>query len=153
MKKWRVVRFDQHIDPAASIRVGWAASGMLSAGEMIAYLGEGVFVPLDGEQPIGRVRVGPSLDALEEPTILGDRIAGKYKLLQPLGEGGMGVVWVAHNLGLDVHVALKFIRPEADFPGASERLIRMTQGRYSLVHTDAGRGGGRARSGSACRNP
>jgi exonuclease SbcC len=35
---------------------------------------------------------------------------------------------------------------------ASERLRRMTQGRYTLVHTDAGRGGGRAGLGLLARD-
>ncbi|MBN2193136.1 MAG: serine/threonine protein kinase [Polyangiaceae bacterium] len=36
-------------------------------------------------------------------------IAGKYVLVRRLGAGGMGVVWVAHNRVLDVHVAMKVI--------------------------------------------
>ncbi|MCU1675168.1 MAG: exonuclease, partial [Frankiales bacterium] len=35
---------------------------------------------------------------------------------------------------------------------ASERLLRMTQGRYSLVHTDIGRGGGRSGLGLLARD-
>jgi serine/threonine protein kinase len=31
----------------------------------------------------------------------------KYELIRPVGEGGMGVVWIAHNRVLDVAVALK----------------------------------------------
>ncbi|MEO7331283.1 MAG: protein kinase [Minicystis sp.] len=68
------------------------------------------------------------------PYETGERIAGKYKLLRPLGEGGMGVVWVAHNLGLDVQVALKFIRVEASSPGANERLIREARVAARLDH-------------------
>jgi len=36
--------------------------------------------------------------------------------------------------------------------GASERLLRMTQGRFSLVHTDAGRGNARAGLGLMARD-
>jgi hypothetical protein len=39
----------------------------------------------------------------------GDLVADKYRLVRPLGKGGMGVVWVAHNSILDVHVAIKII--------------------------------------------
>lgn len=39
----------------------------------------------------------------------GDLVAGKLRLVRPLGKGGMGVVWVAHNETLDVHVAVKVI--------------------------------------------
>lgn len=39
-------------------------------------------------------------------------LAGKLRLLRPLGQGGMGVVWVARHEGLDTDVAVKLIRPE-----------------------------------------
>jgi serine/threonine protein kinase len=39
----------------------------------------------------------------------GDLIEGKYRLTRPLGEGGMGVVWVAKNVPLDLDVAVKLI--------------------------------------------
>src|SRR5262249_45068746 len=39
-------------------------------------------------------------------------VDGKYKLVRLLGEGGMGVVWVAEHAFLHKHVALKLLRPE-----------------------------------------
>jgi serine/threonine protein kinase len=42
----------------------------------------------------------------------GARIAGKLRLVRPLGQGGMGVVWAAHHEALDKEVAVKLIRPE-----------------------------------------
>jgi hypothetical protein len=39
----------------------------------------------------------------------GHVVAGKFQLVRELGRGGMGVVWVAHNQVLDVHVAMKII--------------------------------------------
>jgi serine/threonine-protein kinase len=41
----------------------------------------------------------------------GRLLAEKYRLVRPIGEGGMGVVWVAHNEVLDVAVAVKLSRP------------------------------------------
>ena len=32
----------------------------------------------------------------------GDVIAGKYQLVRPIATGGMGTVWIAHNIALDV---------------------------------------------------
>ncbi len=38
-------------------------------------------------------------------------IADKYRLLRPLAAGGMGAIWVAHQIDLDVEVAIKFHVP------------------------------------------
>lgn len=40
----------------------------------------------------------------------GSVLAGRYRLSQPLSKGGMSSVWVAHDLSLDVQVAIKLIR-------------------------------------------
>jgi serine/threonine-protein kinase len=64
----------------------------------------------------------------------GERIAGKYQLLRMLDQGGMGMVWVAHHLGLDVHVALKLVRPEVESPEAAERLVVEAQAAARLRH-------------------
>src|SRR5690349_20288940 len=64
----------------------------------------------------------------------GDRIGGKYLLLRRLTAGGMGTVWVARHLGLDVDVALKFVRADFSSPEASERLIREAQSLARLQH-------------------
>lgn len=39
----------------------------------------------------------------------GDLVGTNFKLLRPLGAGGMGAVWLARNLSLDADVAIKFI--------------------------------------------
>ncbi|MBM4360757.1 MAG: protein kinase [Deltaproteobacteria bacterium] len=38
-------------------------------------------------------------------------IAGRYGLVSRLGSGGMGAVWRARHLQLDVDVAMKFMSP------------------------------------------
>jgi eukaryotic-like serine/threonine-protein kinase len=43
---------------------------------------------------------------------VGTSIAGKYRLERALARGGMGSVWVARHLHLDVEVAIKFMAPE-----------------------------------------
>ncbi len=43
----------------------------------------------------------------------GDLIAGKYRLERPLARGGMGEVWTARNLQLDVPVAIKLMSAQA----------------------------------------
>jgi serine/threonine-protein kinase len=64
----------------------------------------------------------------------GDRIADRYQLLRMLDQGGMGVVWVAHHLALDVHVALKLVRPEAGSAHAADRLLVEAQAAARLNH-------------------
>ncbi|MCC6526014.1 MAG: protein kinase [Polyangiaceae bacterium] len=48
------------------------------------------------------------------------------RLSRPLGQGGMGSVWVAHHAALDTEVAVKFISPEAlkAEPSLAERFTR-----------------------------
>ncbi|MBN1773996.1 MAG: serine/threonine protein kinase [Deltaproteobacteria bacterium] len=52
-------------------------------------------------------------------------IDGKYRLTRPLGEGGMGVVWVATHTALGREFAVKLLRPE--FAGDPQALIRFQQ--------------------------
>jgi serine/threonine-protein kinase len=46
------------------------------------------------------------------PLFVGDVIAGRYKLVQTLGDGAMGQVFVAENLAIGQKVALKVLKPE-----------------------------------------
>ncbi len=52
-------------------------------------------------------------------------IAGRFRLQRPLGKGGMGSVWVAQHLGLEIPCALKFIEGKiADDPEMRMRFER-----------------------------
>jgi serine/threonine protein kinase/Flp pilus assembly protein TadD len=71
----------------------------------------------EGDAPAG-AKAGANADAVPEAV---DSRIGPYKLLQKLGEGGMGTVWVAEQLEpVKRRVALKVINPGMD----SRRVIR-----------------------------
>ncbi|MFF5085372.1 protein kinase [Actinoplanes sp. NPDC000266] len=67
-----------------------------------------------------------------------DILAGRYKLSSPLGQGGMGKVWKAHDELLDRDVALKEIAPDgvsADELGdLRERAIREARAIARIDH-------------------
>jgi len=52
----------------------------------------------------------------------GETIAGKYRVIAPIGVGGMGAVYAARHLQLDTPLALKFLTSEAT--GSVERFLR-----------------------------
>jgi uncharacterized protein (TIGR03067 family) len=59
----------------------------------------------------------------------------RYRLLRPLGTGGMGSVWLAEHRVMNRQVALKIIHPEfLEKPGAVERFRREVQAAARLHH-------------------
>ncbi len=63
-------------------------------------------------------------------------LAGKLRLLRPLGQGGMGVVWAARHLTLGTDVAVKLIRPERALldPGLVARFEREAKATARIAH-------------------
>ena len=66
--------------------------------------------------------------------LAGAVIADRYKLVRPLGRGGMGVVWVAHSLVLGVDVALKLIHSDLGGSTGATRMAREAHAAARLGH-------------------
>ncbi len=75
-------------------------------------------------------------DTREPRTDLPDRIGG-YKIVDELGRGGMGAVYLARQLSLDRPVALKTIQTQwADDPRVIARFIREAYAAGQLIHNN-----------------
>jgi serine/threonine-protein kinase len=82
---------------------------------------------------------------------IGQRLAGRYMLLETIGEGGMAVVWRAVDTRLGRDVAVKLLRPEmAADPSVAARFEEEARHAAALAHEsvatvyDAGSDGGTA---------
>jgi hypothetical protein len=65
----------------------------------------------------------------------GELVTANVRLERPLGEGGMGSVWRARHLGLDVEVAVKFMAP--DIVGSAEMRERFAREARSAARIDS----------------
>ena len=61
-------------------------------------------------------------------------LSGRYLLTRELGEGGMSVVYLAHDVKLDRDVALKVLRPDLSAVVGQERFLREISITASLQH-------------------
>ena len=65
---------------------------------------------------------------------IGSLIDGRYEVLGPLAEGGMGAVYRARRVHLGDEVALKIIRVDAGHPALRERFLREARACAQLQH-------------------
>jgi eukaryotic-like serine/threonine-protein kinase len=64
----------------------------------------------------------------------GEILSGRFKIVEFIAAGGMGVVYKAEDLDLRRFVALKFLAVQADDPQAQARLRREAQAASALNH-------------------
>ena len=67
--------------------------------------------------------------------MIGRLIGGRYRLIAPLGEGGMATLWRAVDEQLDREVAVKILRPQySTDPGFAARFKQEARAAGSLAH-------------------
>jgi len=77
---------------------------------------------------------GPVSRPSEAAYTAGDLVGGKYELVRPIGEGGMGLIWEAENVHLQIPVALKLVRASMRQGIALERLAVEARAAAQVVH-------------------
>ena len=85
--------------------------------------------------PIGGTGVPPvqGENRQDARSSIGMVLGGDFELVRPLGEGGMGVVWLAHERPLHRDVALKLMRP-SDSATRERRFEREARALAALDH-------------------
>jgi serine/threonine-protein kinase len=67
--------------------------------------------------------------------MIGRLIGGRYRVIAPLGEGGMATLWRAMDEQLDREIALKLLRPQyGNDPGFTARFKQEARSAGSLSH-------------------
>jgi formylglycine-generating enzyme required for sulfatase activity/serine/threonine protein kinase len=79
-------------------------------------------------------RQGPTATGATPPPDLPE-VFGRYRIIRPLGKGGMGVVYLAHDTQLDRQVALKVPNFSASERGeVAERFLREARAMATIRH-------------------
>src|SRR5688572_26000009 len=75
----------------------------------------------------------PEVEPLAAERDFTGQILGRFRIIEKLGEGGMGVVYVAHDLTLRRKVALKLVRQIEESEG-HRRLLREARSAAAIAH-------------------
>lgn len=90
-----------------------------------------------GEGRLAQGRPAAAQARWTDPYQPGTVLAGRYQLVEQLGEGGMGAVWRACSMSLDLDVAVKVIRRDACVPDAGDRLLKEARATARVIHPAA----------------
>ena len=88
---------------------------------------------------MGAEILAPAFGTESPVSPISGRVAGRYTVIEPIGRGGMGLVYKARDESLDRLVALKFLpEPLSADPSARERLKREARAASRLDHPNIG---------------
>ena len=91
-------------------------------------------MPLEKPAP-DQVRLTETLEMPVRALTVGSLIAGKYRIIEEIGHGGMGIVYKAEDVRLQRLVALKFLPPHLiDSPELKERFLIEARAAAALSH-------------------
>jgi tetratricopeptide (TPR) repeat protein/predicted Ser/Thr protein kinase len=69
-----------------------------------------------------------------DPPLVPGSLLGRYRIDAPLGAGGMGAVFRAHDTTLERPLAIKVLHADADGPDPRQRLLREARSASALNH-------------------
>jgi serine/threonine protein kinase len=76
-----------------------------------------------------------STPQLESPSLVGQVLDGRYRLVRKIGEGGMGEVYAAEHMHIEKRFAIKLLRPEiVSNPEAVTRFRQEARSASSIGH-------------------
>lgn len=77
----------------------------------------------------------PASSAAVSPSSAAETVIGDFRIQRKLGQGGMGAVYLAHQISLDRPCALKVMAKElANKPGFVERFVREARSMAKMEH-------------------
>jgi serine/threonine protein kinase/TolA-binding protein len=83
----------------------------------------------------GAAALAHSIDSEAEPDLIGAEVDGRYRVIELIGEGGMGKVYLAEHVEIGKRVALKVLHPSySRMPDLVERFRREARAASKIGH-------------------
>lgn len=101
----------------------------------LEFSGGEVFCPVDGTRLVSVTSSGGFAAGFGPDPLLGQTLAGRYRILRKIGEGGMGIVYEAVHVVIEKHVALKVLREDFSHrPDVVERFRQEAKSASRIGH-------------------